>query len=144
MARTMRFILPVIAVLFVAACGGRTETPAPAPATEVAVRFLTPADGDTLSNPVALSMEVVGLTLQPAGVMAEGSGHLHVLVDTLFVDPGQVIPKNEHHIHYGDGSTQAELTLAPGEHTLKLQFADGAHVALEGGQYRDEIRIVVR
>jgi len=26
---------------------------------------------------------------------------------------------------------------------LRLQFADGAHIALEGEEYRDEIRVIV-
>lgn len=141
----MRFALLLSFALALAACGSRTQTPETAPVVEEpSVRFVRPLPGDTVSNPVALVMEVRGLTLLPAGELVEGAGHLHVLVDTLFVEPGTVIPKNEHHLHYGDARTEAEITLAPGEHVLRLQFGDGAHVALDGPQYRDEIRIVVR
>jgi hypothetical protein len=31
-----------------------------------------------------------------------------------------------------------------GVHTLRLQVANGAHIALEGEQYRDEITVTVR
>ena len=72
----------------------------------------------------------------------EGAGHFHILVDTDFIPAGQVIPTDEQHLHYGKGQTEISLELEPGEHTLRLQFADGAHTALEGGQYRDTITVV--
>ena len=46
-------------------------------------------------------------------------------------------------IHFGQGQLTTTLDLEPGEHTLRLQFADGAHIALDGDQYRDEITVVV-
>lgn len=144
----MRHLLIVLFILPLAACGRDTGETTPAPsdepaATDVSVRFVRPLDGDTLTSPVGVVMEVHGVHLMPAGEMMEGSGHLHVMVDTTFVEAGQVIPKNEHHLHFGDASTQAEISLAPGEHVLRLQLGDGAHIALEGAEYRDEVRIVV-
>lgn len=62
--------------------------------------------------------------------MAAGSGHFHVMVDTPCVATGEVIPKGAQHVHFGDGGTEKQLDLAPGEHTLCLQLGDGAHVAL--------------
>jgi hypothetical protein len=35
------------------------------------------------------------------------------------------------------------LELEPGLHTLRLQVANGAHLALEGEQYRDTITVTV-
>jgi hypothetical protein len=46
------------------------------------------------------------------------------------VDPGQVIPKDDQHVHLGQGQTEASLPLAPGQHTLCVQAGDGAHTAL--------------
>jgi hypothetical protein len=37
------------------------------------------------------------------------------------------VPADAQHIHYGLGQTEADLRLEPGPHTLRLQFADGAH-----------------
>jgi hypothetical protein len=34
--------------------------------------------------------------------------------------------------------------LEPGEHVLRLQFANGAHIALDGPAYRDEITVTVK
>lgn len=134
-------LLPLLFVL--AACG--TPDPGPAPrAVPISVRFESPADGDTLDATFAVRMIVEGVEVAPAGTMQPGSGHLHILIDTTFVEAGNVIPKNASHVHFGDASTEAELTLEPGEHTLGLQFADGAHIALEGGEYRHQIRVVIR
>jgi hypothetical protein len=141
MRSVFALLLPVL--LLAAACGRSTPEP-PEPAVPVSVRFASPADGDTLDATFTVRMIVEGVDLAPAGTMEAGTGHLHVLIDTAFVDPGVVIPMDEHHRHFGDASTEAQLTLEPGEHTLRLQLADGAHIALEGGEFRHEIRVVVR
>ncbi len=107
------------------------------------VRFAGPADGATVSSPFEVTMEATGLIVEPSGDINEGAGHFHILVDTPFVDAGVVIPTDEQHLHYGKGQTTATLELPPGEHTLRLQFADGAHFALEGDAYRDTVTIIV-
>ena len=107
------------------------------------VRFAEPADGDTVSTTFEVTMEATGLVVEPSGEINEGAGHFHILVDTPFVGAEEVIPTDEQHLHYGKGQTTATLELPPGEHTLRLQFADGAHIALEGDAYRHEIVIVV-
>ena len=40
---------------------------------------------------------------------------------------GTAVPADDSHIHFGGAQTEADLMLTPGEHTLMLQFADGAH-----------------
>ena len=108
-----------------------------------AVGFEQPADGATVSSPFEVVMAATGLVVEPSGEINEGAGHFHILVDTDFIPAGQVIPTDEQHLHYGQGQTEISLELEPGEHTLRLQFADGAHIALEGDQYRDQIDVVV-
>ena len=94
------------------------------------VKITEPADGATVSSPVKVCMEVRGVRVEPAskGVNV-GGGHHHILVD---VDqPANLrnpIPKNEQHIHMGDGSTCKEVELAPGRHTIRALFAQGNHV----------------
>ena len=107
------------------------------------VRFAGLADGDTVTSPFEVTMEAIGLIVEPSGEINEGAGHFHILVDTPFVDAGVVIPTDEAHLHYGQGQTTATLELPPGEHTLRLQFADGAHTALEGDAYRDTVTVIV-
>ena len=108
-----------------------------------AVYFVSPADGTEVSSPFVVEMGATGVEVVPAGEMREGTGHMHILVDEEFVSPGEVILATETMIHFGQGQMSAELSLEPGEHVLRLQFADGAHIALEGEEYRDEIRVIV-
>jgi hypothetical protein len=108
-----------------------------------AVRFVTPDTEAIISSPFEVVMAATGLIVEPAGEIHENAGHLHILVDTDFIPAGQGIPKDEHHLHFGQGQLTAMLELPPGEHTLRLQFADGNHVALEGDQYRAEITVKV-
>ncbi|MCB0095444.1 MAG: DUF4399 domain-containing protein [Caldilineaceae bacterium] len=112
-------------------------------APEQAVHFVMPRDGAVTPPQVDVEMAAAGLVVEPAGAVSEGAGHFHVLVDTDFIEPGTVIPKDEQHLHFGSGQLTTTLELAPGEHTLRLQFADGAHTALAGDQYRDTIQINV-
>ena len=125
-------------------CGGQTDAPEPSEIEDEArAYFVSPTDGATVPTTFPVLMNVEGLTLAPAGTLEDGSGHLHILVDADFIPPGQVIPNDVRHLHYGDASTETELTLPPGPHVLRLQFADGAHIALDGDAYRDEVRITV-
>ena len=107
------------------------------------VHFEQPAEGDTVTSPFEIVMAATGLTVEPSGEINEGAGHFHILVDTDFIPAGQVIPTDDQHLHYGQGQTAISLELEPGEHTLRLQFADGAQIALEGDQYRDTITVIV-
>ena len=108
-----------------AAAPALPRSPAPAGA---AVFFITPADGDTVQNPVLVEFGIEGMDVVPAGVQAPHSGHHHLLVDTGLPDAGRPIPADANHIHFGDGSTSTELTLAPGEHTLQLLLGDHLHI----------------
>jgi hypothetical protein len=117
--------------------------PAAQPAPSIRVSFGQPADGATVPATFHVEMEAEGVEVAPAGTMTEGTGHYHILIDTDFIPAGQIIPNDDQHRHFGTGAAEADLTLAPGVHILRLQFADGAHTALEGPQYRDEIRVTV-
>jgi len=107
------------------------------------VAFLQPEDGAEVGTTFTVSFAAMNVVVEAAGEVHEHAGHFHVLVDVPFVESGQIIPRDESHLHFGDGALSAEITLEPGEHTLRLQFADGAHMALEGDGYRDEIVVTV-
>lgn len=98
-----------------------------APPEGAAIKFVEPADGATVTSPVKVVMGVDGMQVQPAGALASGTGHHHIIVDGEAPAVGEVVPKDATHIHFGDGSTETSLELSPGEHTLTLQFADGMH-----------------
>jgi hypothetical protein len=104
------------------------------------VSIASPEDGATVESPFGVSMEADGFTIEPVGEVREGAGHLHLMVDAGCVAPGQEIPDDASHLHFGDGSTETELDLPVGEHTLCLQAGNGAHTALD---HTDQITITV-
>jgi hypothetical protein len=120
-----------------------TTSPPAAEEPEQGVHFAEPLDGAVVSPTFAVVMEANGLTVEPAGEIHEGAGHMHILVDTDFVEPGDLIISDEQHLHFGKAQLETELTLTPGVHVLNLQFANGAHIALEGEEYRDTITVTV-
>jgi hypothetical protein len=84
-----------------------------------------------MESPFEVAMEADGFTVEPAGQVREGAGHLHLMVDAGCVASGEEIPEDASHVHFGDGSTETELDLPAGEHTLCLQAGDGVHTALD-------------
>ena len=106
---------------------------APAPIRSAApegasVAILSPEDGDVVTSPVTVQFDLQGMTLAPAGDATANTGHHHLLVDVPAPDLGQVIPKDAQHLHFGQGQATAEITLAPGQHTLQLLLGDGNHL----------------
>ncbi|WP_345813316.1 DUF4399 domain-containing protein [Paraburkholderia sp. PREW-6R] len=96
-------------------------------AQAASVSFVQPADGATVSNPVHVVFAVDGMKIAPAGTIADGTGHHHLLIDGKPLPKGEVIPATDRSLHFGKGQTETDLTLPPGDHTLTLQFGDGAH-----------------
>lgn len=166
---TLRVLMLCTAFLTLAACGQKTaDEPAAAPAdatreSPVAsattaepaelprtasadgakVFFITPADGATVTNPVKIEFGVEGMNVVKAGDEQPNSGHHHLLIDTGLPDLGSPIPADEHHIHFGDGSTATEITLSPGQHTLQMLFGDYQHIPHNPALCSDVITITV-
>ena len=101
------------------------RTPAPAGAK---VFIIEPVDGATVSSPVTVKFGAEGVDIVPAGTDKPNSGHHHLLVDTQIPDLSSAIPKDEHHVHYGKGQTEATVELKPGKHTLQLLLGDKNHI----------------
>ena len=157
-------ILSVIVALAGAACSqGSNEatenSAAPAAATSepaavltmprtasvegTSVFFVTPRDGDSVSNPVILNFAVSGMAVTTSGDNAPMTGHHHVIIDADLPAMDLPIPADANHVHFGDGSSTTELTLEQGEHTLQLVFADYLHIPHDPPVYSDSITITV-
>ena len=142
---TSRLPISVVAILMLtfllAAC-----TPPSPPVKETGARvfFTNLNDGATVSSPLKVTMSSENFVIQPAGEIVDGTGHLHILVDTDCTPVGEVVIKDETHLHYGNGQLEAELTLTPGQHTLCLQAANGAHIALPGVGMTQQVTITVQ
>lgn len=154
------FSAAILGATLFAACGGKSEDSMPAaqePTAESApmapartaapegasVFFVTPADGDTVTSPVHIEFGIEGMVVAPAGTDEPASGHHHLLVDTDLPDLDQPIPADANHIHFGDGSTSTDLTLAPGKHTLQLLLGDYRHIPHDPAVVSDRITITV-
>ena len=115
------------------------DAPAPAPAAPPAmpradspagarVEIVSPKDGEVVSSPVKVAFGLEGMTVVPAGDATPNSGHHHLLVDVAAPDMALPIPKDDQHLHFGQAQTEAEIALAPGQHTLQALLGDANHV----------------
>lgn len=107
------------------------------------VFFITPSDGATVSNPFRVEFGIAQMSVVKAGEMATAAGHHHLLIDTEIPNLGEPVPADSRHIHFGDASTSTELTLEPGQHTLRLLFADYRHIPHDPVVQSDAITITV-
>ncbi len=95
--------------------------------TAKGVYFVNLKEGDQVKSPVIIQMGVNGMEVEAAGNMNEGKGHHHIIIDGTFEPKGTMVPKDETHLHFGQGQIVDTLPLSPGKHTLTLQFANGMH-----------------
>ncbi|MPY94595.1 MAG: DUF4399 domain-containing protein [Acidimicrobiia bacterium] len=110
------------------------------PSSGPRVAFVSPADGATVTSPVAIELLAENFEIEAAGLSRPGAGHFHLLVDQPCLPSGQEIPRDTTHIHLGNGQIETSLDLAPGPHTICLQAGDGVHRALP---LTDTLSIVV-
>ena len=115
-----------------------------ASAEDARVFFISPADGDTVDNPIRVVFGTEGMAVVPAGNDTPHSGHHHLLIDTELPELGLPIPKDEHHVHFGDGSTETEIMLEPGEHTLQLLLGDHLHIPHDPPLNSGKIKVTVK
>ena len=150
--RTWQAVLPSLFVL--TACNQEVpETTAEPAAAAVITRsssaegarvyFITPADGETVSSPVRLEFGLSGMELAPAGSDRPNSGHHHIIIDHELPDLSLPVPADTQRVHFGDARSETALTLAPGQHTLQLLFADHLHIPHEPPLFSERISITV-
>jgi hypothetical protein len=138
-----------IAILFtafficaVANASGENE-PSINPGTKV--YFLSPTDGETVTNPVVVRFGLSGMGVAPAGVAKDNTGHHHLLIDLeTLPDMTKPIPSDKNHRHFGGGQTEVVLELAPGEHRLQLLLGDYAHTPHNPPVVSEQIKILVK
>ena len=143
------FVLATFAVA-AAACGGSSPQPesetAAAPAADAAhdehaggqrVFFVQPTNGATVKSPVqfVFGSEQVTISPVPPGeitTVRPGMAHFHLGVDTDCLPAGEVIPKAQPWIHFGDGKNTIEMQLTPGPHKFAVQAGDDLHATIAG------------
>lgn len=146
-------------VLSLAACGddssktseaAKEAAPAPEAASDrtpsppgARVMILEPADNATVKSPVTVRFGVEGMEVAPAGTDKPNTGHHHLFIDSTLDDPSAPVAADANHIHYGKGQTEAQVELAPGQHTLQDVFADKNHIPHDPPVVSEVIHITV-
>ena len=129
--------LLAIATILLAPCllaspaSAQARKPAP---PDAVVHFIYPRDGQVVQGgKLWVRMGLRNMGVAPAGVVKDGTGHHHLLIDVEELPPlDEPIPNDRNHRHFGGGQTEARVEdLAPGPHTLQLMLADEAHVPFD-------------
>ncbi|HVJ62350.1 MAG TPA: DUF4399 domain-containing protein [Tahibacter sp.] len=107
--------------------------------------FIAPADGATVEKTFTVRFGLKGMGVAPAGVIKDGTGHHHLLIDVKTLPPMDLpLPNDDTHKHYGLGQTEATITLPPGTHTLQLVLGDAAHIPLDPPVLSPKITVTVK
>ena len=115
------------------------------PSTPLArVYFISPSDGQVLKTDVVVRFGLTGMGVAPAGTAVEGTGHHHLIIDSALPAMDQPLPKDDKHLHFGKGQTEAMIRLGHGKHTLQLVFADANHVPHNPALVSEKITVTVR
>lgn len=117
------------------------RTPRPADAK---LYIISPKNGETVTSPVTVRFGLSGMGVAPAGVANPATGHHHLIVDAPLPPLDAPLPKDEHHVHFGGGQTEASVTLTPGKHTLQLVLADKDHVPHDPPLVSEKVEITVK
>lgn len=103
--------------------------------------FITPQDGDTVSESFTVKFGLRGMGVAPAGVEKANTGHHHLIVDGEL--PALDQPMGSSVKHFGGGQTEASITLPKGEHTLQLILGNHLHVPHQPPVTSEKITITV-
>jgi hypothetical protein len=119
--------------------GGPTHSPGGAE-----LYFVDLKDGATIPTRVVIRFGLRGMGIAPAAEDRENTGHHHLLIDAELPSLDQPILNDANHLHFDAGETEAEITLAPGTHTLQLLLGDKDHIAHNPPVMSLRIRVVAR
>ena len=108
-----------------------------------ATYIISPADGAQVTSPVRVVFGLKGIGVAPASVDMPNTGHHHLLVDTELSNTDVPVPKDEQHLHFGNGQTEALVELAEGSHRLQLVLGDYLHIPHEPPVMSEPINIEV-
>tara|TARA_X000000368_G_C22972306_1_gene686004 strand:+ start:792 stop:1232 length:441 start_codon:yes stop_codon:yes gene_type:complete len=109
------------------------------------VFIIEPKDGQVVHNPINIVFGISNMSLSPAGIKMNYSGHHHLLIDVKKLpDLSKPIPADKNHLHFGKGQSKTSINLKKGQHTLQLLLGDYAHIPHERAVISDKITILVK
>ena len=137
-------------IIFAAAialfCAPLSTHAADAPKQAPHAFFVDIKNGNTVTSPVKIKFGIDGMEIAPAGTDKPNTGHFHLLIDTsLTAEQKKLpIPKDDQHLHFGKGQTEATVDLKPGKHTLQIVMGDGNHMLHNPSVMSDIITVTVK
>ena len=109
------------------------------------VYFIGLKDRKTVNKNFTIRFGLKGMGIAPAGVVAPGTGHHHLLIDMDELPDFSVpLGASEKLVHFGKGQTETQPKLSPGKHTLQLVFADYIHLPHDPPVVSEKITITVK
>lgn len=146
-----RSLIP--AGLLVGLCGSalaqtapeKAQTPPLAAAPpDAALYIIAPRPGARLTSPITVQFGLRNMGVTQAGSSAKNAGHHHLLVDAKEqLVPGEAIPADKNHLHFGGGQTETRLDLSNGPHTLQLVLGDAQHRPFSSSVQSQKIQITI-
>ena len=88
--------------------------------------------------------DIKNFDLSPAGTFDENTGHHHLIIDAALPNLNSPIPSSANYLHFGKAQEYADITLAPGKHTLQLLLGDGNHIPHKKPIFSKPIEIKVK
>lgn len=146
-ACTLRTLMTASALAFSMVAPACAELSHPwlsvSPRFEKYAYFSNLRSGDEVSSPFIVKFGVSGIGVAAIDKELAHTGHHHLLIDRpLPLDFSKPLPSNEQYIHFGKGQLEFKVDLPPGEHELRLVFADHRHIP--NFVYSKPLRIRVR
>lgn len=118
------------------------------PPPNARVFFVGIEDGAVVESPFKVKFGIEGFGITPAGTegkIRHKAGHHHLLIDVdKPPDLDNPIPRDEHHLHFDQGETEAVLELPPGKHTLQLLLGDEDHEPQDPALMSEKITVRVK
>lgn len=145
----LAFIVAVFGYTVLRGSGGNSQgtvdfagTPEPTFAPEV--KFVSPLNGDTVTNPVTVKVAAGGVRIAPASEPVDPqAGHFRILLDAPALVAGQPPPAEQTLADLTDASHVLELPpLSTGDHRLTVVFERSDHIPVDP-LLTDEITIHV-
>ncbi|MGL5836373.1 MAG: DUF4399 domain-containing protein [Waterburya sp.] len=107
--------------------------------------IIEPTDGARVPETFKIQFGLSGMDLAPAGMDQPNAGHHHLLIDQQELpELTASLPATEQIRHFGKAQTETELTLEPGEHTLRLVLGNYLHVPHDNPVISEPITVTVQ
>ena len=136
----MRLRMFAAAALIVASGWAAAQTASPQGARAY---FINLKNGQHVKSPVLVQFGLAGMGVAPAGSQNPNTGHHHLIIDADTPPAGMPIPMDEKHRHFGGGQTEVSLQLTPGNHSIQMVLADGAHIPHNPPVMSEKISVTV-